>query len=42
MGEVGVGTYYFVVNLMTGKQGDFSLFLSMFLPEYQGGKVMML
>ena len=43
MGEVGVGTYFSVVNLMTGKQGDFTLFFfSMFKLEYQVGRVMML
>ena len=42
MGEVGVGTYFSVMSLMTGKQGDFTLSLSMFLPKFQGGWVMML
>ena len=37
MGEVGVETYFSFVSLMTGKQGDFTLSLSMFLPEFQGG-----
>ena len=41
MEEVGVGTYFSVVNLMTGKWGDFTLSLSMFLLEFQGGRVMM-
>ena len=41
MEEVGVGTYFSVVNLMTRKLGDFTLSLSMFLPEFQGGRVMM-
>ena len=36
MGEVGVGTYFSVVSLMTGKQGYFTLSLSMFLPEFPG------
>ena len=38
MGEVGVGTYFSVMNLMIGKWGDFTLSLSMFLPEFQGGE----
>ena len=37
MGEVGVGTYFSVVSLMTRKQGYFTLSLSMFLPEFPGG-----
>ena len=37
MGEVGVGTYFSVVNLMIWKWGDFTLSLSMFLLEFQGG-----
>ena len=38
---VRVETYFSVVHLMTRKWGDFTLFLSMFLLEYQGGRVMM-
>ena len=42
MGEVEVGTYFSIMSLMTRKRRDFTLSLSMFLPEFQGGWVMML
>ena len=38
MGEVGVGTYFSIVNLMTGKRGDFTLFepVSARIPRGEG------
>ena len=42
MGEVGVGTYFSIVNLMTGKRGDFTLFehVSARIPRGEGDDVL--
>ena len=42
MGEVGVGTYFSVVNLMTRKRGDFTLFehVSARIPREEGDDVL--
>ena len=40
MWEVGAGTYFFVATSMNGRYRDFILSMSMFLPGYLGGRVM--